>query len=199
MVRHRERGISGYGMVVCCEQYPSAQRREERIETRCVGHFMITCNATFAPYVLWLITIGTVERVHLHHVVEVSRQISVGATEADVLAILGEPNGRYAEGRGLFGIGSRPRRWMYGTTINLRYLIVPEVPFPSPIPINIRWFGYDEDDLVIDWSRDDKVAKITRPEVHVPEGADELLKPAYFIADVVRFIWSRAREMNGSE
>ena len=90
MVTYRERGIGGYGTVVYCEQYRTAVRREST-----VGQVMITCNATFAPYVLWLITIGTVERVHLHHVVEESRPISIGATEADVLAILGEPNGRY--------------------------------------------------------------------------------------------------------
>lgn len=155
---------------------------------------MITCNGTFAPIVLWLITIGTVERVDLHRTVELSRQISAGATEKEVLAILGEPDARYPEFRGFFWIGSRPRQWMYGTTINLRHIILPGSPTPSPIPINIRWFSYDEDDLIIDWSRDGPVLRITRPELQMPEGAEELVEPYYFIGNVVESIWNQAFE-----
>jgi hypothetical protein len=155
---------------------------------------MITCNGTFAPIVLWLITIGTVERVDLHRTVELSRQISAGATQDEVLAILGEPNARYPEFRGFFWIGSRPRQWMYGTRTNLRHLVVPGLYIPNPIPINIRWFSYDDDDLVIDWSRDGPVLKITRSELQMPEGAEKLVEPYYFITDVVRFVQKRAAE-----
>ena len=153
---------------------------------------MITCNGTFAPIVLWLITIGTVERVDLHRTVELSRQISVGDTEADVLASLGEPDARYPEFRGFFWIGSRPRQWMYGTRTNLRYLVVPGLYVPNPIPINIRFFSYDDDDLVIDWSRDGPVLKITRPELQMPAGAEELVEPYHFMADIVRCVRKRA-------
>lgn len=153
---------------------------------------MITCNGTFAPWVLWLITIGTAERVHLHHVVEASRQVDIGATEEEVLAILGEPKARYAERSGWFF--GRPRQWMYGTTINLHHVIVPGIPVPILIPINIRWFGYDTDDLVIDWTRDGKVAKIVRPELDLPDGARGVCE----FLEVVRVWGSAVQERVGS-
>lgn len=147
---------------------------------------MIASLSMMAPWIMWLCAIGVIERIHLHHLVESSGQVSIGATEAEVLAVLGEPNGRYD---GIFS----PRQWMYGTTINLRYLIVPELPVPNPLPINIRIFAYDEDDLVIDWSRDNKVSAIKRPAIEVPEGAIGLLRPLFLVRDLMQLVGAPAQ------
>ena len=109
---------------------------------------------------------GAYESQCLERTVESSKVIKVGAAEAEVLKLLGEPVTR-AEKRGEFAaafFGKVPRRWVYGTTINLRHFFAPELPVPNPIPIRFRLWGTpDEEDLVIEWNDDNTVSKVTKP------------------------------------
>ena len=109
---------------------------------------------------------GAYESQCFERSVETSRKIKVGASEVDVLKLLGEPVTR-AEKRGEVAaafFGKVPRKWIYGTTINLRSFFVPDVPVPNPIPIRLRLFGTpDEEDLVIEWHDDHTVSKVMQP------------------------------------
>jgi len=82
-------------------------------------------------------------------------------------------------------LGPRPRQWMYGTTVNLRYIVVPELPCPNPLPINLRLAEYAADDLVIDWSPQNLVTNVKRPTIEVPPEADALLDALYFVDELV--------------
>jgi hypothetical protein len=82
--------------------------------------------------------------------------------------------------------GKRPAQWIYGTTIDLQRLIIPELPFPNPIPIKFRLFSAYEDDLVIEWTPDKKISNVKRPELNVPDSAKRLLDPVYFIVSLAR-------------
>ena len=45
---------------------------------------MIICNSLIAAWLLLLSLTGCLERIHLHHLVDASSQIEIGATEVDV-------------------------------------------------------------------------------------------------------------------
>ncbi len=97
---------------------------------------------------------GAYESKCLERTVESSKSINVGASEAEVLRLLGEPVTR-ADKRGELAaafFGKVPRKWIYGTTVDLHSFFVPDVPLPNPIPIRLRLWGTPDDaDLVIEW------------------------------------------------
>lgn len=73
---------------------------------------------------------GAHEKQCFERTVEISGKIDVGASEADVLRILGQPEVR-AEKRGELAaafFGKVPRKWVYGTSIDLHSFFVPEFP-----------------------------------------------------------------------
>lgn len=113
-----------------------------------------------------LALLGGYEWQQHERTLENSQKIKVGASETEVLKILGEPIAR-AEKRGELPaafFGKVPKKWVYGTTINLHSFFVPEIPVPNPIPIHLRFWGNpDEEDLVIEWSDSNTVSKVTKP------------------------------------
>lgn len=114
----------------------------------------MACCTLLKGWTVVLVFIGIGEKVHLQKIVDQSASLVVGATQEDVLRTLGEPKIKWDARRGVarFIFGERPSQWIYGTTIDLRAIIVPDLPFPNPIPIKIRLFAADEDDVVIDWT-----------------------------------------------
>lgn len=159
---------------------------------------MIICNSLIAAWLLLLSLTGCLERIHLHHLVDASSQIEIGATEFDVVAILGAPTEQYEQRGGWAQLlmGARPRQWMYGTTINLRHCIVPHLPFPNPLPINVRIFEYDKNDLIIDWSAAGTVTRLERPTIAIPKGSEKWLEPVYFFAKNLKFLSRKQRSQN---
>jgi hypothetical protein len=75
---------------------------------------------------------------------------------------------------------------VYGTRICVDAIVVPNLPFPNPIPVHIRLFGAAHEDLVIEWTPHDRVAKVVRPELNVPVGAAEVFEPFYVVYDLLR-------------
>jgi hypothetical protein len=139
--------------------------------------------STVTAYWLLLIgSIGTLERAHLARVAEAAKGIQVGATEDDVLRSLGNPLSTYEryEGWSILAIGAHPPQWLYGTTINLKHMIVADTyVMASPLPINIRWFSYDDEDLVVDWDSKGRVSNITIPKIPIDRRADKMLDVIY--------------------
>ncbi|MEO8496349.1 MAG: hypothetical protein ABI614_14875 [Planctomycetota bacterium] len=146
---------------------------------------MFACGTLFNSWALIVATIGLGERIHLQQLVDKSSHIEVGASPEAVLITLGEPTARWAPWRGVLGLANRPARWVYGTTIALDSIVVPDVPFPNPIPIHLRLFGAADDDLVIEWTPNHEVAKVVRPDFAVPAGGAELYEPFFVVADLI--------------
>jgi hypothetical protein len=153
--------------------------------------------STFTAY--WLIffgSIGTLERAHMARVAEASNGIQVGATEDDVLRTLGKPLGIYKryDGWSILGIGAHPTQWFYGTRINIKKLLVADIYLMEvPLPINIRWFSYDDDDLVVDWDTKGRVSRITIPKMAVDHRADKILDSIYAWHRIYLAISNRSR------
>jgi hypothetical protein len=116
-------------------------------------------------WALILATYGFSEHYHLMQLTEKSHRIMVGDTEADVRAILGAPLFRWEKRDWLaaFFVGPRPRQWIYGTIVDFRRFFLPDGTYLNPLPFNLRIFGTDEADLIIDWTPGNRVGKITRP------------------------------------
>ncbi len=149
---------------------------------------MLLTNAVCATWFTFLVFAEPVERAHQLRIVEASQAVRVGMTPGEVRAVLGEPNVVYEERPAIILLlkGYRPKQWMYGPRLNLDYLIVPELPFANPLPINLRITEYADEDLVIDWSRNETVIAVKRPEFAVPEEADMMLEAVYPLSFVAR-------------
>ena len=120
-----------------------------------------------AIWLLLVITLGNLERQHLARTLLASENVKVGDSEASVYGLLGPPIAKYEEYEGwsLFGLGAHPKQWCYGTNICLENIfIVDSFVMVSPLPVNIRWFCYAEDDFVIDWNNDGHMLSITKPK-----------------------------------
>lgn len=149
---------------------------------------MVPCNAICAVWFTALLIAEPMEEAHQHRLIEASSAVRVGMTPDQVTAVLGEPEAEYGERTGLAWLlmGPRPKQWVYGTTLNLDYLIVPGLPFPNPWPVNVRVAEYARKDLVINWSDEDTVTAVRRPEFTVTKVADAMLESAYFVNIVFR-------------
>jgi hypothetical protein len=94
-------------------------------------------------------------------------RIKVGDSKATVTSILGEPDGTWRKGTGLLDgtwlfPGSTPERWAYGRRLaDLADWFDREPPFI--IPIRVRLFGPDPDDVGIEFDDDGKVKSVTIP------------------------------------
>lgn len=139
-------------------------------------------NTITTYWLLFIAGIGTFERAHMARVAEAANGIQVGDTEDDVLRTLGKPMSKYerSEGWSILGLGAHPPQWLYGTTVNIRRMMISDTyVMASPLPINIRWFAYDEDDLVVDWDSKGRVSNIKIPEIPIDHRADKMLDTIY--------------------
>lgn len=153
------------------------------------------CNTLLNCWALFLAVIGIGEHVRLQGLVERSAGIATGASEAEVERLLGEPNYKWKakSGLGRLILGDRPTRWIYATGIDLQSLIVPGLPFPNPFPLNIRWFQTpDDSDLVVEWTPNNQVAKVTRPVLYVPPALREFYERLFSMADAARNFAAKA-------
>lgn len=156
---------------------------------------MIGCTL-LKSWTLVLVLFGIGERVHLQKVVVQSESLVAGATQQSVLHAIGAPQLKWTARRGAARIlfGERPAQWIYGTTTNLMAVIIPGLPFPNPLPINLRLFSADQDDLVVDWTSENLVAAIKRPPIDVPAELTKLYEPVYVIADFARMLSTKSAD-----
>lgn len=121
----------------------------------------------FTPLHAWVATlalIGGVEQARLDQLIQASTRLKQGDDEARVLAVLGPPIARWQR-RDLitsFIFGDSQPQWAYGTHLDMSEIFMPDSAFPN-IPLKLRLFGPDEDDLVIVWDRIGTIASVVRP------------------------------------
>lgn len=143
-----------------------------------------------------------IEHASHHRLVEKSAEVHAGMQPSQVTSILGTPNAKYAK-RSVFASwwldGPRPKQWMYGTSFNLDYVLIPHCPWINPLPTNIRIFDYADEDLIIDWTDDDRVVFVHRPDFSVPKIAFDILDVSLFSRDVLQqFVFhSNPKPVNG--
>ena len=115
-------------------------------------------------WVLGLALVGLMELNYLRDQVEKSAQVVVGNSEAQVLEAIGEPRHRWNKWEHWFW-NDRPRRWVYGTRVDVHSIVLPNLPYPNPIAFKFRIFGAFESDLVVAFDDDRRVVSIQRPEL----------------------------------
>jgi hypothetical protein len=106
--------------------------------------------------------IGVMELKCFESQIENAAEIAVGDSSEEVHEAIGEPHHDWDKFEHRFW-NDRPHRWVYGTTISLRSIVLPELPFPNPVPINIRIFGAAAGDLVVAFDDDMEVISIRQP------------------------------------
>jgi hypothetical protein len=116
----------------------------------------------------WSATIAlfiSMEQSRMDRLTVAAAQVAPGVGEAEVIAALGEPDSRRPKRSGLAILlfGLTPRQWIYGTVFDADIWLSPESAFPYPLPINLRIFAPDDDDVVISWNDDGIVTAIDRP------------------------------------
>ncbi len=140
------------------------------------------CNTIAAFWLIFIGAAGTLERQHLARTAKASANVKVGNSEKEVLELLGPPNERYeqySDGT-FFGFLSHPKEWCYGTTINLKKLVVSDIYVMGiPIPMNIRLFDFDTDDLIVEWDANDRVSKLTVPKIEIDSRCDGIIEMCY--------------------
>jgi hypothetical protein len=105
--------------------------------------------------------ISAAEQARLQKQIDASARIAVGQTKAEVRAILGSPTGQWEKTGFLFASG--PPQWAYGTWLDARLILSEGTLLPLAIPFNLRLFGPNDDDLVITWDTNGRVAEVKRP------------------------------------
>ncbi|MBC8351548.1 MAG: hypothetical protein H8E66_06145 [Planctomycetes bacterium] len=145
---------------------------------------MFACNTFLNSWALIAAAIGLGERIQVQKAVNISQHVSIRASEEEVLTTLGEPLFQWEAQKGFLFFGSHPAQSIYGTTIDAASIVIPYLPFPNPLPLKIRLFSADTDDLVIDWTQDRRVAHVARPELTIPEGAEDYFEPIFWISEV---------------
>ena len=80
-----------------------------------------------------------------------------------MLALLGPPHNDWEHSHGIFSSGMGPRRWIYGTDIELKEVINLDGMFPNLLPFKLRIFGPYEDDLIIVWDEHGRVINVLSP------------------------------------
>ena len=143
-----------------------------------------------AFWIALLVFTGNLERQHLARTVEAAEELEIGCSTSDLSSLLGRPLADYAayDGWSFLAIGERPRQWCYGTRIDLDNLFIAE-PFVAvnPLPVNIRWFGYSDDDLVIDLDQNGRLAKVKMPRIQykIDRKYDETLAMIYWMNAII--------------
>jgi len=154
------------------------------------------CNTIVAFWLIFICTAGTLERQHLARTVKAAANVKVGNSEMEVMVLLGLPNERNEQfsDETFFGFFSHPKEWCYGTTINLKKLFVSDIYVMGfPVPVNIRLFDFDDDDLIVEWDADDRVSKLTVPKIEIDNRCDGILEMCYTSYRFLRDIGHRGR------
>ena len=131
-----------------------------------------------------IIVVGNLERQHLARTVLRASTLQSGQTEDDLYLQLGRPLEVYSARKGwsFLAIGKRPRQWCYGTRIDLDHMFISDpVVSINPLPVKIRWFGYCDDDLVVDFDETGRVTRIDNPNLRhmVDHRYDGILNAIY--------------------
>jgi hypothetical protein len=120
---------------------------------------------TLQAWLALLAVVGGLDQARLNQLIEASGQLEPGDDEATVLSELGPPLERWPKRDAVnaFLFGDRPRLWVYGTILDIEEMFPPNSAIPILLPLKLRLFSPDDDDLVINWSDDGRVASIVRP------------------------------------
>lgn len=115
-------------------------------------------------WVAMLALFGAIDQARVNRLVDASAQLKKGDDEVKVLSVLGRPSVRW-EHRNIFMLlsGQPSRQWAYGTFLEMSYMWAPDSLMPTLLPIKWRIFGPNEDDLVVVWDGDGRIAWINRP------------------------------------
>ncbi len=143
------------------------------------------CGTFLSFWAIILLVVGIGEEVHLQGRIDRAMALSNGASSEEVLAVIGEPDHKWKARDGWLFFAAHPDQWIYGTTINLESIVVPGLPFPNPIPLKLRLFSSDLDDLVVEWNTEGKLAKIVKPDLHVSDEARDLFEPLFALGQFV--------------
>ncbi len=141
-----------------------------------------------------LIVVGSAEDSRQYQVAEKARAVHFGMSPDQVLEILGRPDDSF-KARDFWQfvfLGFDSEQWYWGSTVDLRAIVIPSWPGLNPMPFNLRLFSYDDYDLVICWGFDDRVTEVRRPELKPPHIAHDLLECWLFVADVRQIVFEQA-------
>ncbi len=115
-------------------------------------------------WVAMLALFGAIDQARVNRLVDASAQLKKGDDENKVLSVLGRPSVRWEHRDILMLLTLQPsRQWAYGTFLDMSGLWSPDSLVPSLLPIKLRFIGPDEDDLVVVWGADGRIAWINRP------------------------------------
>jgi len=101
-------------------------------------------------------------------------KLRVGQSRDRVRDILGEPDAVFAKGTGLLDgmtllgsrVGPSPERWAYGRRFDWKNAF--QKKFPYFLPIRFRFFGPDDQDVVIEFDDRGMVSAIEIPKTPKP-------------------------------
>ncbi|MCC9658784.1 hypothetical protein [Rhodopirellula halodulae] len=139
-----------------------------------------------AVWFTFLLISGSADLAQQERYADIARDVTVGMTASDVESLLGPPTQLFEAG-GILSLvliyNCQPKHYCYGASVHLDNLILPGLPFPNPLPIQIRSFGYADTDVVIRLSATDEVTATTIPKLPaIPEEFHDILDARNFIS-----------------
>jgi hypothetical protein len=124
--------------------------------------------AIAGAFVLFALSPVVVDALHTRSARRRALLVHVGDSKEDVRRILGEPDGTFARGSGLFsgsiiaGFRASPESWYWGSMFDWGNCFQNE--FPYFFPVRIRLFGPDSDDVAVSFDDKGKVVQVDVPE-----------------------------------
>ena len=130
---------------------------------------MKTYYRIFLPVLAWLIIafvlirgIATgLDSFRAHRLISKAKHIQIGDTIETVISLMGEPNGTFSKGSGLF-TKSKYKALAYGRMFDWSDAFNSEPPYFYPI--HFRIFGPYQEDIAVILDDDDKVLKVEMPK-----------------------------------
>jgi len=90
-----------------------------------------------------------------------SLKLNVGDEKSQVYKILGSPVASFGAGKEFLGTRLLPQRWVYGKRLENFYNMF-STEFPWIIPFRFRYFDAYTDDIVIEFSDDERIMQVIR-------------------------------------
>ena len=109
-----------------------------------------------AVALLFLIASVAVNSWRTRSLLRKAQTIHLGDPKHQVRAILGKPVCVFSP-----GLFNRTERWAYGDRY---FLCRPSAEFPFVLSAKLRWFGPDDQDVVVAFDRSGRVVKVRIPE-----------------------------------
>lgn len=100
-----------------------------------------------------------------HRLISKAEHIHTGDSIDAVISLMGQPDGTYSKGSGLFS-SSEHKALAYGRMFDWSDAF--HLEFPFFYPINLRIFGPFQDDIAVILDDADKVLKVEMPKGRIP-------------------------------